>query len=228
MKSYTPTALYEAWLQAARFHLNQGTQPERFDWSSGEESQLFFGATQEVTGGNPFPISMSLAPQIRLPEAFETMARAVALHRSGHRWRAMYRVAWRLVHGESRLMERRTDPDIHELETLEGQVEAELKRIRTHVHWKTLRIAGHAHRIAWWEPQHHTLAAAAPAFVRQMGTAPWSMLTPERCIHWDGHVLFETGGLSPISSQPSDSELAKLWREHCAVNFVRAPMALAA
>lgn len=218
-----PTAAYEAWLQATRFHLTQGTLPEHFDWQDDADAPSFFGAPQPTHIGERFPISMALAPRIRLPEAFEDKAKLAAMHRSGHRWRALYRVAWRLVHGESRLMDKATDTDVFEITKLAREVEAELRKVRTQVRWMIVRHGGHVHRAAWLDPRHHVLTAAAPYWVRKMGATPWSVLSPERCIHWDGHQLFETSGVPDASPHPDQQEVEQLWRRHAAVSFTRAP-----
>ena len=40
--------------------------------------------------------------------------------------------------------------------------------------------------VAWFEPEHHIVEATAPFFARRFATMRWAILTPERCVRWDG------------------------------------------
>ncbi len=52
------------------------------------------------------------APQFRVPKAFLQLAHIVALHRDERRWALLYRLLWRLIHGERKLLEVVVDPDV--------------------------------------------------------------------------------------------------------------------
>jgi DNA polymerase len=40
--------------------------------------------------------------------------------------------------------------------------------------------------VAWFEPQHHIVEYNAAFFVDRFASMCWSILTPDRCAHWDG------------------------------------------
>ncbi|MBN9026322.1 MAG: UdgX family uracil-DNA binding protein [Rhizobiales bacterium] len=72
--------------------------------------------------------------------------------------------------------------------------------------------------IAWFEPEHHIVEAAAPFFVRRFASMRWSILTPERSVHWDGEVLRFSEGVDR-SAAPGEDALEDLWRRYYAAIF---------
>jgi DNA polymerase len=72
--------------------------------------------------------------------------------------------------------------------------------------------------IAWFEPVHHTLEAAAPFFVRRFAAMRWSILTPRVSAHWDGRTLLFGRGAKAAEAPASDA-LETLWRTYYASIF---------
>ena len=70
-----------------------------------------------------------------------------------------------------------------------------------------------ARYVAWFEPDHFIVEANAPFFVRRFATMQWSILTPDRCAHWDGEALTFTPG-ADRSQLPDDDALAEYWRAY--------------
>ncbi len=70
-----------------------------------------------------------------------------------------------------------------------------------------------ARYVAWFEPDHFIVEANAPFFVRRFATMQWSILTPDRCAHWDGETLSFTPG-ADRSQLPDDDALAEYWRAY--------------
>lgn len=48
---------------------------------------------------------------------------------------------------------------------------------------------GGTRHVAWFEPAHHVLEAAAPFFARRFATMRWAILTPRASVQWDGRAL---------------------------------------
>jgi len=65
--------------------------------------------------------------------------------------------------------------------------------------------------VAWFEPEHRITELGAPFFMRRFATMRWSILTPDRCAHWDRESLSFTEG-ARRSDAPSGDELEDLWR----------------
>jgi uracil-DNA glycosylase len=72
--------------------------------------------------------------------------------------------------------------------------------------------------VAWFEPAHAVLEATAPFFVRRFRAMRWSILTPDRCAHWDRRTLRFTPG-TDRSAAPDDDRLEALWRTYYAHIF---------
>ncbi len=70
-----------------------------------------------------------------------------------------------------------------------------------------------ARYVAWFEPDHFIVEANAPFFVRRFATMQWSILTPDRCAHWDGGTLSFTPG-ADRSQLPDDDAVAEYWRAY--------------
>jgi DNA polymerase len=150
----------------------------------------------------------------RVPREFPSLARLVAAHAAPNRWEILYRVLWRLTHGERQLLHLFTDPDVHSLRTWEKAVRRELHKLTAFVRFRLVRSDdGSDHYIAWYEPEHDVIALGAPFFQRRFASMRWSILSPRRCMHWDSEKLYETPGVSRDSA-PTDDTLEPLWRTY--------------
>lgn len=223
---------YEEWRHAARFHLAQGTAPEVFEWRSSWDGGDFFGRALEPLATQAYPISVALAAPLHLSEKFEEGARLVALHRSAHRWKVLYRVAWRLIHGESRLLEDHLDADVHELEEMKRAVVVDRKRAPAAIRWHPVPLHHHAiHLLGAFEPHHHVARLVAADTVRRHSSETFSLVTPEISAHWDRSRLFFTRGCENPGVLQDAAALEAWWRAHGARCFEKAhaaPAALAA
>ncbi len=72
--------------------------------------------------------------------------------------------------------------------------------------------------VAWFEPQHHIVEQNAPFFADRFASMRWSILTPDRCAHWDGRALSFTAGVAR-SAAPAGDEMENLWRTYYANIF---------
>lgn len=81
--------------------------------------------------------------------------------------------------------------------------------------------------VAWFEPDHHIVELTAPFFAKRFAGMDWSILTPERCAHWDGEQLMFTGGVRK-SCAPLEDELEDYWRSYYASIFNPARLKLKA
>ena len=142
------------------------------------------------------------------------MALRIACHRDPRRWALLYRVLWRLTHGEPRLLEISLDPEVDELARMDKAVRHEVHKMRAFVRFRRAQAEeGVEWFIAWFEPEHHIIEMNAPFFVDRFAGMRWSILTPERCVHWDGEDLRFTTGV-PKSEAPDEDELELLWRTY--------------
>lgn len=188
--------------------LASGIAPEHAEW---EERQLHFRESRPRHA--PAPLVES-----KVPRAFMRLALWVACHREPERWALLYRVLWRIAHGERALLEVATDPDMHRALALAGAARRAAHTMQTAVRFRRAlsapgTVLGHAHYLAWFEPEHHVVERVAPFFLERSVGMRWSILTPERCVHWNGAQATFTPGVPPEAAIRVDA-LEVLWREY--------------
>ena len=158
---------------------------------------------------------------MRVSREFLRLAAAVSCHRDPRRWDDLYRVLWRLTHGEPSLLEVATDPDVHRVSTMHRAVRRAAHKMKAFVRFRVVPsddATKPAHYVAWFEPAHDVTERVAPFFARRFHAMRWSILTPDRCVHWDRSALVFTAGL-PRSAAPRDDALEELWRTYYASVF---------
>lgn len=195
---------FASWQRAAQYLLEQGIMPSSVEWIETDE-----GGTL-----TPLPVQSPL----RCQEQFLKLARLASFHRSPERWSLLYRVLWRLVHGQSRLLNELLDPDVNRLHNFAREVEKEVRHLVATAHFAPVDTEGGTVQVAWFIPRHHCVELAAPQLARQWGNTLWSLLTPERCVHWNGRQLVYSRGELQVSAG-SPRQLERIWRERCASYF---------
>ncbi|MCP3100431.1 DUF4130 domain-containing protein [Myxococcus sp. K15C18031901] len=148
------------------------------EWVSFEESrERRRGARRE--GGADW-----LAAPV-VPRDFLGLAEKVICHREPERWGWLYRVLWRLTHGERSLLTRDADPEVRRLRKLERDVRREMQDVVARVRFRQVSQQGLEAFVAWHAPEHQVVRPVARFLVRRFATLRWSLLTPEASAHWD-------------------------------------------
>ena len=220
---------FAGWRAGARRLLEEGVEPREIVWEERGGAQGALEGLWEGDADSPSPDAMRAedsAPgdtgarpsRFRVPRAFVEVGEAAACHRWPERWGLLYRVLWRVTHGEPKLMEVAVDPDVHRLRAMEKAVGRDVHKLHAFVRFRALEHEGETHYVAWFEPEHLIVERATPFFERRFPSMRWSVLTPDRCAHWDGHLLRFTPGVSR-SAAPDADELESLWRTYYASTF---------
>jgi DNA polymerase len=210
--TFRPT--FEDWQRAARGVLSRGVSPADLVWQEISADQPALEIFDEPVAAAPAPNGTS----VRVPKAFLELARTVALHRDESRWSLLYRIVWRLTHGEPKLLEASVDPDIARAFALQKAVRHDVHKMRAFVRFREVETAGEKWFVAWFEPAHHIVEFNARFFVDRFASMRWSILTPDRCAHWDGSELKFTDGISK-SQAPADDKVEELWLTYYANIF---------
>jgi uracil-DNA glycosylase len=209
--SFDPT--FAGWQTAARSALAQELPPEHIAWQERDEPQPALGLFPEA------PSAENAAPAFRVPRRFLSLARRVACHRDPRRWALLYRVLWRLTHGERELLEIIVDPDMHELLRMEKAIHHDSHRMHAFVRFRRVPLEGSTEWfVAWFEPEHHIVELNAPFFIERFAGMHWSILTPDCCAHWDGERISYTDGVAR-SAAPGEDDLEPLWLRYYAHTF---------
>lgn len=201
---------FHGWREAARGLLAAEVPPQDVSWHvAGEPCSLF--------DDEPLRPATASASTLRVPSGFIDLARRVALHRGPARFALLYRLLWRL-RLEARLLDLTVDEDVARAHALERAVERDIHKMRAFVRFRAARGMQAQRFVAWFEPEHHIVAANAGFFVRRFANHPWSILTPERSVHWDTRSLTFGPG-ARRSDAPADDAAEDLWRSYYASIF---------
>ena len=198
-----------AWRAQARRLLAAGVPPEAAAWRvAGEAPGLFAQAPPPDPG----------PPTAAVPRGFLALAETAIRHRDAERFALLYRILWRVTHGEHGLLEVATDPDIARLAAMVKAVRRDAHKMHAFVRFRAIGTEEGPRYVAWFEPEHHILEAEAGFFVRRFAGLRWSILTPTASAHWDGAALtFGPGGRR--SDAPREDAQEDLWRAYYAAIF---------
>ncbi|MGZ8458576.1 MAG: TIGR03915 family putative DNA repair protein, partial [Gemmatirosa sp.] len=226
------------WRAAARALLADAVPPGRVAWRIAGDAQgaLALAAPAPVAPVAPGP-STDVSTTSRVPRRFLALADRVACHRDATRWHRLYRVLWRLTHGEPHLLEVRTDPDVRPLAEMAKAIDREVHKLHAFVRFRVVEgttgdasdasdAANAPTYVAWFEPAHDVLTLAAPLFVRRFASMRWAILTPTATAHWDGAQLTLGPGARRPDTDGDDAEA--LWRTYYAHIFNPARVKVAA
>ncbi len=214
MEQITFLATFEDWQRAARHALHRGMAPEEVVWEEGLTDQPGLDIFDEAEL-QPKTVPGGI---FRVPKAFVELARAIALHRDERRWALLYRIVWRLTHGAPKLLEISVDPDVALGGEMEKAIRRDLHKMRAFVRFREVEHENGKWFVAWFEPAHHIVEQNAQFFVDRFASMRWSILTPDRCAHWNGSELAFTAGVER-SQAPSQDNVEALWLTYYASIF---------
>ena len=207
---------WDGWRAVARDALGAGLAPDAVRWRASADAQdSLFGT--EVK--RDVESDVHRRPPASVPRAFPSLGADAACHADPARWDLLYRVLWRLTHGERHLLEVYVDDDVHRLQTMAKTVRREAHKLRAFVRFRLVASGSAQERyVAWFEPAHDVVEREAPFFARRFPAMRWSILTPGVAAHWDGATLSYAPGVSRLDA-PSDDDLEELWRTYYAHTF---------
>ncbi|RYF33557.1 MAG: DUF4130 domain-containing protein [Comamonadaceae bacterium] len=191
--------------------------PDAVQWHTPASSaaDLFAESDEPAAHAHPAHAAINLI----VPSSFVTLCETVILHNDPARFGLLYRLLWRLVH-EPTLRHDPLDADRVEAHHMAQAVRRDLHKMKAFVRFRTLeRDEGQPPlHVAWFEPDHYIVEAAAPFFMRRFTQMEWAILTPERSVHWDGeHLQFGPGGNRRDAPPPDAGEA--LWLTYYAHIF---------
>jgi probable DNA metabolism protein len=201
---------FDGWRNAARTLALNGVKPSDVTWSvAGDAPELF-----EPSASPLEPPHGTFSVSARFVE----LAEIAILHRDPERFAILYRLLWRL-RGNHELLMVATDPDVSHVAGMVKAVRRDEHKMHAFVRFREVgRRERETRFIAWFEPEHHIVELAAPFFARRFADMAWSILTPDICAHWDGHVVSFTSGVSKTEA-PTEDRLEETWRHYYASIF---------
>jgi len=101
------------------------------------------------------------------------------------------------------------DPDVAAARLMQKSVHRDAHKMTAFVRFRPPDEPEGVH-VAWFEPEHHIVAATAPFFARRFAQMRWAILTPRRSVRWDGAALSFGPGARRDDAPPDDAAVA-LW-----------------
>ncbi|QHB73924.1 UdgX family uracil-DNA binding protein [Stenotrophomonas sp. 364] len=208
-----PAWSLEAWRAVARAALQRQVTPPQLDWlDAGDGSLLDAPSVLDA----PLPVAPT-PTQAAVPRDFLELAATCLCHREPQRLALLYRMLWRITHGERRLLTNPADPDVVRAMTLAQAVRRDAHKMKAFVRFREVPGEQEAF-IAWFEPDHQIVDRVAPFFARRFAGMRWAILTPTRSARWDGSTLsFGPGGSQ--EQAPREDAREELWRTYYANIF---------
>ncbi|NDV86047.1 UdgX family uracil-DNA binding protein [Aurantimonas aggregata] len=201
---------FDGWRVASRTALALGVPPEEMSFTVGEETPGLFA--------EPLPPAPAGAPQPTVPKAFPELAAKLVCHADTDRFVFAYRLLWRLQ-TEKQLLEIASDPDIIRAREMEKAVRRDSHKMKAFVRFREIEDPELGrHYVAWFEPFHHIVELTAPFFARRFAGMVWTILTPERSVHWNGSDLSYLPGATK-DMRPKDDDMEALWLTYYASIF---------
>ena len=200
---------FAGWRAAARNLLVHDIPPEAVAWRVA-------GDSTDLLDGQPLPPAAPAA-SIAVPRDLVELAEHAVLHRDPDRFGLLYRLLWR-VHHDRTLIRFAADPDLMRVSAMAKAVRRDIHKTHAFVRFRAVPDGAEERFVAWHEPDHHTLEASAPFFVRRFTNMRWAILTPERSALWDGRELV-FGPRAGRTDAPGADDLEDVWRVYYASAF---------
>src|SRR5262249_1445277 len=131
----------------------------------------------------------------------------------------LYTLVWRVTHGERALLEVASDPLVHRLNLMAKTIHRDIHKMHAFLRFREVHDpSGKERYVAWFEPEHYILEAAAPFFVNRFRSLVWSILTPLGSLHWDGDALI-AGPPATKSDAPEGDAFEAAWQGYYESTF---------
>jgi probable DNA metabolism protein len=209
---------FNHWRSTARSLLAQEIPPADVQFIEPDAESSFLPAFSTNALESPAPV----AATTKVPEAFIDLARLAVCFRDPSRWLLLYRLLWRLSHGEHQLMQLIVDDDVYELTRMVKAVRRDAHKMKAFVRFRLVPADGieqsPEHYIAWHRPDHFIVRHVAPFFADRFAPMHWTILTPDASVSWDTQSLTFGPG-APASAAPSHDDLEEFWKTYYASIF---------
>lgn len=229
---------YDQWRSLTRELLKRHISPNNIAWESDQQNQLFSHAGDE--NFIALPIQQN---EITISRDFLTLAKTVSCHRNDKRWSLLYSIAWRIIFEDTLLLNNRIDPQVSQAFSLFKAVNRDVHKMKAFVRFRSVEFTQsqealltdkkvkndreyEEYFVAWFEPEHKILPLVTSFFTHRFANMPWSILTPDACLHWDGSKTTLTDGVCRPKSLEDD--LDNLWKKYYANIFNPARLKLKA
>ena len=208
---------FESWRDAARPLIAEGIPPDQVVWTDDHATEMPALLNETFDAGDIYALDRAKDPP-RVPKAFIDLARLVACHRDPARWSLLYRVLFRLTHGQPLLLRDSLDDDVIELTQHHKAVRRDRHKMTAFVRFRRIETPAGDLYHAWHRPDHYIVRLVAPFFIDRFRSMRFSILTPDDSLHWDGQQATFGGGVA-VDPLKGGDDIEKLWTTYYANIF---------
>ena len=216
---------FEDWRPIARRFLQQEVTPDAIHWQCGHECSLFASLAETTRDTSNLSSSADTCKQPpRVDPAFIQLAHYVACHRDPTRFDLLYRLLWRITHGEPSLLQNSTDKQVLKSRQWASQVSRDRHKMKAFVRFRKLELREvgctdtQTLYIAWFEPEHYILSLTATFFRDRFYNMDWAIHTPSQSVQWiDKQLLFGQG--CDRDNVPDHDRMEQAWKVYYASIF---------
>lgn len=176
-------------LAALRQVLVRGLDPDEVQWGDASQRQ---GSFLEGDAGDA-QVALrdertTEAAELRLPRGLVELLRSALLHDSPERLRIAHGLAADVLR-DRRVWDDTLRDDRLRLERMAREVRREIHKMHAFVRFRPVHDDEGECHVAWFEPAHHVVRAAASHFVDRFAGMRWAILTPRGSVRWDLQAL---------------------------------------
>jgi probable DNA metabolism protein len=208
---------FEDFREVARQLLLCERPPDSVQWEEGGQTELPTGNYRAVSGKEA--PAQRVARPFTVPPTFVRSGAVVAAHRDPSRWALLYRILWRLTHGERSLLLNPADDEVLQFLKMEKQVRHDLHKMHAHVRFRRVLQGGEEWYVAWYRPDHYIVGLAKPFFVERFASMKWAILTPDESVWWDGERATSGEGMSREAANIGEDAVEELWKTYYGAIF---------
>jgi uracil-DNA glycosylase len=192
---------FEEWRKRARALLSTGVSPEI--------------AVSEIAAAHPVE-STSIAPrrQLNVSAKLMRLLESISCYRTAGRYELMYRLAWRTLFENPKLLEDAADPDVRNAMLMDSAIRRDVHKMHAFVRFREVVTEdGETRYFAWFEPEHEILRRGSVFFVKRFPNMLWTIATPDGAAVWDKSALSFVDSPAADARPVSDGH-EELWRTY--------------
>ena len=202
----------EGWFRHAGRLLGQGASPDQIRWTVAGEAADMFAALAA-----PHADAEAAQASVALPRRMRELLDDMLLHADPARFPLAYRLWWRTLR-QPGLLDVASDADVARAGALAKSVRRDMHKMKAFVRFRSLATPEGEVMVAWFEPEHHILAAVAPFFMRRFANMRFAIITPEASVSWDGARLAHGPG-GAKADMPAEDAMEQGWLAYYAAIF---------
>lgn len=187
---------FTSWREAARKCLQNDVLPEAIRWTCETENNLFETDFLEPKNERLF----------KIPADFFPLAETVVCYNDNEKFALLYRILFRLVHENKKLLYIESDEDVRRARLMERAIYRDVHKFHAFVRFREIELENVKIYVAWHEPNHYTVIRSAPFFARRFGAMRFSILTPKGCAHWNLEKLRFSEAVRKLNLPPDKTE----------------------